>query len=210
MLFRRGSFPQTEWPADATAPSETFAAEAVSYVDQLYSTALRLTRSQTDAEDLVQDTYVKALRSAGQFQAGTNLRAWLFTILQNTFRNVRRDTGRNPVEVDSERLDTVEPVAGGHTPEARLLAEASDLAVRTALDSLPEAYRQAVWLRDIEECRYDEIARLLDIPVGTVMSRIARGRRLLQARLSAGEAVPAAERRDPTRAASTRRAASND
>jgi RNA polymerase sigma-70 factor, ECF subfamily len=209
MLFRRGAFPHTERAADATIPSETFAADAVSYVDQLYSTALRLTRNQTDAEDLVQDTYVKALRSAGQFEAGTNLRAWLFTILQNTFRNVRRDTGRSPVEVDSERLDTVEPVAGDRTPEARLLAEASDQAVRTALDGLPEAYRQAVWLRDIEDCRYDEIARLLDIPVGTVMSRIARGRRLLQARLSAGVAVPAAERRDPTRAASTPRAASN-
>jgi RNA polymerase sigma-70 factor (ECF subfamily) len=207
MLFRRSPFSGAERAAEATTARDDFASEAVEYVDQLYSTALRLTRNPADAEDLVQDTYVKAFRSARQFRAGTNLRAWLFTILQNTFRNLRRDTGRSPVDVDSERLDVLAPSDGARTPEARLIAAASDEAVRAALEGLPEPYRQAVWLRDIEDHKYEDIARLLDIPVGTVMSRIARGRRLLQARLAA-DSAPAtaageASAAPPPRAASS-------
>jgi RNA polymerase sigma-70 factor, ECF subfamily len=171
--------------ADEAMPrADRFTTEAVVYVDQLYATALRLTRNKSEAEDLVQDTYLKALRSARQFTPGTNLRAWLFTILRNTFRNRRRDRGRDPVEADSEQLEAVAPTVSDRTPEMALVGASLEAAVRAALDTLPPAFRDAVWLRDIDECSYEEIARLLDIPRGTVMSRISRGRRLLQARLN--------------------------
>jgi RNA polymerase sigma-70 factor (ECF subfamily) len=150
----------------------------------LYGTALRLTRRPADAEDLVQDTYLKAFRSSSQFQRGTNLKAWLFTILHNTFRNMRRHDGRNPVDVDSE---VVEQAAGDasreFTPEQLLTRASLDADLQAALDALPDAFRQAVWLRDVEELTYAEIAEALDVPVGTVMSRISRGRRALSERL---------------------------
>lgn len=205
MPFRQASFSGAS-PADASVAAP-FAAEAVSYLDQLYSTALRLTQNPADAEDLVQETYVKAFRSADRFEEGSNLRAWLFTILQNTFRNVRRDAARSPVEVDTERVTGAAPAADGHSPEAQLVATSSSEEVRAALEALPEPYRLAVQLRDIEDCKYDEIARLLEIPIGTVMSRIARGRRLLHDRLAArhrADAPPAA------RAASKRASGATD
>jgi RNA polymerase sigma-70 factor (ECF subfamily) len=153
-------------------------------VDSLYGTALRLTRRQADAEDLVQDTYLKAFRSAGQFQRGTNLKAWLFTILHNTFRNMRRHDGRNPVDVDSEYVEQAPAnAAGDFSPEELLTRAALDVDLQEALDALPEAFRQAVWLRDVEELTYAEIADVLDVPIGTVMSRISRGRRALYERL---------------------------
>jgi len=164
----------------------------------LYGTALRLTRQAQNAEDLVQDTYLKAFRSAHQFEAGTNLKAWLFTILHNTYRNMRRHDGRSPVEVDSEAVDRAVDVAGLDASPEQLLARASlDADVQTALDALPEAFRQAVWLRDVEELSYADIARVLDIPIGTVMSRISRGRRGLYEMLQARRAE--AERRVATR-----------
>jgi RNA polymerase sigma-70 factor (ECF subfamily) len=153
-------------------------------VDSLYGTALRLTRRQADAEDLVQDTYLKAFRSAGQFQRGTNLKAWLFTILHNTFRNMRRHDGRNPVDVDSEFVEQAPArSAGDCSPEELLTRATLDTDLQEALDALPEAFRQAVWLRDVEELTYAEIAGVLDVPIGTVMSRISRGRRALYDRL---------------------------
>lgn len=154
-------------------------------MDSLYRTALRLTRSPADAEDLVQDTYLKAFRAADTFRPGTNLRAWLFTILHNTARNRVRDRARETVDVDSE---TVEQAADqpsfstsgpAKTPETLLLDEALTPELQAAVDHLPDAFRQAVWLRDVEEFTYAEIAEMLGIPVGTVMSRISRGRRLL-------------------------------
>jgi RNA polymerase sigma-70 factor, ECF subfamily len=195
MWFRRDAL-RGLGRAESTESRPPFEAEAVGYVDQLYATALRLTRNRSDAEDLVQDTYLKAFRSAGRFRPGTNLRAWLFTILQNTARNLRRDAGRNPVDADSVRLEAAAPATADRTPEAELLGAARAAGVRAALDELPAVYRDAVWLRDIEEHSYEEIARRLAVPPGTVMSRIARGRRLLQARLSAapgGPAVPSLE-----------------
>jgi len=160
--------------------AEAFARAALSHIDSLYGMALRLTRRPADAEDLVQDTYLKAFRSAHQFEAGTNLKAWLFTILHNTFRNNRRDDGRNPVDVDSE---AVERAAGAgpadQSPEQILSRQTLDADLQAALDALPDAFRQAVWLRDVEELSYAEIAKVLDIPIGTVMSRISRGRRAL-------------------------------
>jgi len=162
-----------------------FAREALSYVDSLYGTALRLTRRPADAEDLVQDTYLKAFRASAQFERGTNLKAWLFTILHNTYRNMRRDDGRNPIEVDSEVVEQAMDVAGQEqTPEQLLTRATLDADLQAALDALPEAFRQAVWLRDVEEFSYAEIARMIDVPIGTVMSRISRGRRLLFERLA--------------------------
>ena len=172
----------------AAAPDRTatFEAEALASVDALYRTALRLTRVPADAEDLVQETYLKAFRAADQFEPGTNLRAWLFTILHNTARNRVRDRVREPVTVDSE---TVERAGGTMTgvdtdnPETLLLRDMLTPELQAAIDDLPEAFRQAVWLRDVEEFSYAEIATMLSIPVGTVMSRISRGRRLLFDRL---------------------------
>jgi RNA polymerase sigma-70 factor, ECF subfamily len=196
MVFRRRSSTSPDRPARAarTGADEAstsggdaaFAAEALAHIDSLYGTAMRLTRRAADAEDLVQDTYLKAFRSAAQFERGTNLKAWLFTILHNTFRNMRRHDGRNPIDVDSE---TVEQAAGDSSrdfsPEQLLTRASIDADLQAALDALPETFRQAVWLRDVEELTYAEIAAVLDVPVGTVMSRISRGRRALFNRLTA-------------------------
>jgi RNA polymerase sigma-70 factor (ECF subfamily) len=162
-----------------------FADEALSYIDALYGTALRLTRRPQDAEDLVQDTYLKAFRASKQFQRGTNLKAWLFTILHNTFRNMRRHDGRNPVDVNSETVEQAADVSGDErTPEQLLTRATLDADLQQALDELPDAFRQAVWLRDVEEFTYADIARIVDVPIGTVMSRISRGRRMLFERLA--------------------------
>jgi len=151
-------------------------------LDSLYRTALRLTRVPADAEDLVQDTYLKAFRAADSFETGTNLRAWLFTILHNSARNRARDRARERVTVDSdivERAAESPGADGGETPETLLLRDTLGPDLQAAIDALPEAFRQAVWLRDVEEFSYAEIAGMLDIPAGTVMSRISRGRRML-------------------------------
>ena len=159
MVLRR---PST--PPDSAAPAEEdeFAREALSYVDSLYGTALRLTRRQADAEDLVQDTYLKAFRAAEQFERGTNLKAWLFTILHNTFRNMRRHDVRSPVDVDSETVErAADLMAQDNTPEQLLTRATLDTDLQAALDSLPDTFRQAVWLRDVEEFSYAEIARII-------------------------------------------------
>jgi RNA polymerase sigma-70 factor (ECF subfamily) len=170
---------------------ERFESEALSYLDGLYATARRLTRDPAEAEDLVQETYVKAFRFAHRFEPGTNLKAWLFTILHNTFRNQRRDLARNPVTADSALVDRVSglsPTLGssGHsaTPEQLLMDRTLDADLQAAFDGLPDAFREAVWLRDVEEFSYGEIAQMVQVPIGTVMSRIARGRRQLHERLS--------------------------
>ena len=172
MAFRR--------PTGAPEDGGEFAQAALSHIDSLYGTALRLTRRAADAEDLVQETYLKAFRSAHQFEPGTNLKAWLYTILHNTFRNLRRHDARNPVDVDS---DAVDRAVGGspdeQSPERLLTRATLDADLQAALDALPDAFRQAVWLRDVEELTYAEMAKVLDIPIGTVMSRISRGRRAL-------------------------------
>jgi RNA polymerase sigma-70 factor (ECF subfamily) len=180
MAFRRSS---------ARGDDPEFTSAALSHIDSLYGTALRLTRRAADAEDLVQDTYLKAFRSAHQFEPGTNLKAWLFTILHNTFRNVRRHDGRSPVDVDSDAVERA-PNAGpaDQSPEQILSRRTLDADLQAALDDLPEAFRQAVWLRDVEELTYAEMAKVLDIPMGTVMSRISRGRRALSEGLRARRA----------------------
>jgi len=156
---------------------------------------MRLTRNRADAEDLVQDTYVKAFRHSGQFKRGTNLRAWLYTILHNTWRNRVRDASRDTVDVDSEQVEQLAAggIGGEHieTPERILMRSTLDADLQAALNSLPEAFREAVWLRDVEEFSYAEIAEMLNVPIGTVMSRISRGRRMLFEKLSPAAPVPA-------------------
>jgi RNA polymerase sigma-70 factor (ECF subfamily) len=167
--------------------SPAFESEALASLDSLYRAARRLTRVPADAEDLVQETYLKAFRAADRFEPGTNLRAWLFTILHNTARNRARDRARDTVAIDSELVDRaadaptpIGSVSGrGETPESLLLRETLGPELQAAIDDLPEAFRQAVWLRDVEEFSYAEIAEMLSVPIGTVMSRISRGRRLL-------------------------------
>jgi RNA polymerase sigma-70 factor, ECF subfamily len=186
MVFGRRSSPGGSGSSGAPSPQHdrAFADEALSYIDGLYGTALRLTRKPQDAEDLVQDTYLKAFRASKQFERGTNLKAWLFTILHNTFRNMRRHDGRNPVDVNSETVELAADAAGDdHTPEQLLSRATLDSDLQEALDSLPDAFRQAVWLRDVEEFTYAEIAKIVDVPIGTVMSRISRGRKMLHDRL---------------------------
>src|SRR5918996_3687530 len=180
---------------NARADADAFAAEVLGYLEPLYATALRLTRNRADAEDLVQDTFVKALRFTDRFERGTNLKAWLYTILHNTWRNRRRDASRDTVEVDSERVEQAATRPDGpiafDTPERILMRSTLDAELQAALDELPDAFREAVWLRDVEEFSYAEIAAMLGIPIGTVMSRISRGRRSLFERLSA--AAPGVE-----------------
>ena len=169
----------------AESAPDPLATEALSHIDSLYGAAMRLTRNPADAEDLVQDTYVKAFRFSEQFTAGTNLKAWLHTILHNTFLNLRRHADRDPVDVDSEQVEhaSARP-ADGPTPEDILLRGSLGADLQTAVDALPEAFRQAVWLRDVEEFSYKEIADILNVAAGTVMSRISRGRRLLYRHLT--------------------------
>lgn len=182
-MFRRRQQPD----ADA------FGAEVLRYLEPLYATALRLTRNRSDAEDLVQDTLVKALRFSDRFTTGTNMRAWLSTILHNTWRNRLRDASRETVDVDSARVEEAAAQPGsageGDTPEQLLLRGTLDADLRAALDELPDVFRQAVWLRDVEEFSYAEMASMLDVPIGTVMSRISRGRRMLLEALRASRAA---------------------
>jgi RNA polymerase sigma-70 factor (ECF subfamily) len=175
----------------AAAPDgDGFADGCLAHADALYRTARRLTRSAAEAEDLVQETFLKAFRASRRFERGTNLRAWLFTILVNSIRNRRRDQAREVVDVDSAAVERagIRPGAAAN-PEQQLLRATLDADLQEALDALPDAFRQAVWLRDVEDFSYAEIAAMLGIPVGTVMSRISRGRRLLFERLSGARAA---------------------
>lgn len=182
MPLTRGRRPH----AGQSGPGSAFEREALACLDSLYGAALRWSGNPADAEDLVQDTYLKAFRSANQYEPGTNLRAWLFTILHNTFLNSRRRGVREPLAVEPETIDRLAASSAGlETPEQLLLRDSLDADLRAALDALPELFRQAVWLRDVEEFTYAEIASMLGVPIGTVMSRISRGRRLLYERLNA-------------------------
>ena len=169
-----------------------FESEALAYLDQLYGAALRMTRNPTDAEDLVQETFAKAYASFHQFTPGTNLKAWLYRILTNTFINIYRAKKRRPQETDFDdveefslyrRMGGIEAADTERTPETEVLDAMPDEVVKEALESLPEQFRMAVLLADVEGFSYKEIAEIMDVPVGTVMSRLHRGRKQLQRRL---------------------------
>jgi RNA polymerase sigma-70 factor, ECF subfamily len=171
------------------ADQARFAELAMPYMDALYSAALRMTRKPADAEDLVQETYLRAYRGFGGFKDGTNLKAWLYKILTNTFINTYRAKKRRPEETDLDdtedfylyrRLGGLEAAAADRTPEAEVLEAIPEAAVKEALESLPEQFRMAVLLADVEGFSYKEIADILDVPIGTVMSRLHRGRKALQ------------------------------
>ena len=168
------------------ADQQEFATEAMQYAPQLYSAAVRMTRSRTDAEDLVQETYLRAYRGYANFTEGTNLRAWLFRILTNTFINSYRAKQRRVQETD---LDDVEDLylykrisgidVASRSAEDTLFELFTDDEVKNALEALPESFRMPVLLADVEDFSYKEIAEMLDIPIGTVMSRLHRGRKAM-------------------------------
>lgn len=176
-------------PPDDVQAAEAFAREALLHLDALYAFARWLTRNPADADDLVQETMLKGLRARATFQPGTNLRAWLFTILRRTFLNAQARSGREQPAASGPR--TPEGTAHGSDrlpevpvdPEPALLAAVSRRAIDAALAALPAEYREAIWLCDVEEMTVAEAAAVVGCPVGTIKSRVFRGRALLRASL---------------------------
>ena len=171
-------------PADSTRRA-AFEKEALVHLDALYRVALRLTGNPSDADDLVQETMLKAYRSWEQYQPGTNAKGWLLTILRNSFINEYRRRTRHPETVD---VDTIEPFAvfqdiQEEDPQGAFFDKIVDDEVRRAIDGLPDAFRETVVLSDVEGMSYQEIGKILGIPVGTVKSRLFRARQMLQAKL---------------------------
>lgn len=154
---------------------------ALQHMDAIYSAALRMARDKTEAEDLVQDTYLRAYRFFDRFQKGTSIKAWLFKILKNTFINNFKKQARTPehVNLDRLRLSEDEP-ASSHDPEEELLYRLFGDEFMRAIEAIPEEFRLVVLLSDVEGFSYKEIAEIVDRPIGTVMSRLYRGRRLLR------------------------------
>jgi RNA polymerase sigma-70 factor, ECF subfamily len=180
-------------PVQARAASERleerFERDAIPLLREMYGAALRMTRNPADAEDLVQETYLRAYRAFDSFQEGTNLRAWLYRILTNAYINVYRKRQREPQMVSDDEIEEwylYEKLGGAAaepSAETEVLERLPDQDVQEALASLPEQFRLAVLLADVEGFSYKEIAEILDIPMGTVMSRLHRGRRSLERRL---------------------------
>jgi RNA polymerase sigma-70 factor (ECF subfamily) len=165
-----------------------FEGQAMQYMDQLYAAAMRMTRNPSDAADLVQETYVKAYSAFGQFQQGTNLKAWLYRIQTNTFINLYRKNQRNPYQGTIDDLEdwqlggaeSITQSRSNRSAEAEAIDHLPDSAVKDALQSIPEDFRLAVYFADVEGFAYQEIADIMKTPVGTVMSRLHRGRRMLR------------------------------
>src|SRR3954447_7681603 len=177
-------------PADLR---DLFEEQAMPYIDQLYAAGMRMTRNPADAQDLVQETYVKAFSAFRQYQQGTNLKAWLYRILTNTFINSYRKKQRDPYKntIDDledwqlgEAVSTTSASRVSRSAEAEAIDHLPDSTVKDALQSIPEDFRLAVYLADVEGFSYQEIADIMKTPVGTVMSRLHRGRRLLRDRLT--------------------------
>jgi RNA polymerase sigma-70 factor, ECF subfamily len=194
----------SDTPQPSAELRKLFEDQALTFMDQLYAAALRMTRNPADAGDLVQETYVKAYAAFTSFEQGTNLKAWLYRILTNTFINSYRKNQRSPYqgtidELEDWQLGGAESLTQGRTTrsaEAEAIDHLPDSDVKAALQSIPEDFRLAVYLADVEGFSYQEIADIMKTPVGTVMSRLHRGRRLLRDLLAdyareRGIAVPA-------------------
>ncbi len=171
----------------ASQRRQRFERDAMQYLDQLYSGALRMTRNPEDAEDLVQEAYARAYSSFHQYKPGTNLRAWLFRILTNTYINLYRKRQRRPQETDGDGVEdwqmarvADQPPTGLRSAETEALDHLPDSDVKEALAEISEDFRIPVYLADVEGFAYKEIAEILDVPIGTVMSRLHRGRRSLR------------------------------
>jgi RNA polymerase sigma-70 factor (ECF subfamily) len=171
------------------ADRERFVDQAMPLMPSLYTAALRMTRNSADAEDLVQETYLKAYRGFGSFQEGTNLKSWLYKILTNTFINSYRSRRRRPTETELDevedlylyrRLGGADLASMSRSAEDLVVDQFSEAEVKRAVEALPEPFRLAVLLSDVEGFSYKEIAEILDVPIGTVMSRLHRGRKALQ------------------------------
>jgi RNA polymerase sigma-70 factor (ECF subfamily) len=174
---------------DQRTLDERFEREALPLLGEMYAGALRLTRNAADGEDLLQETYLRAYRGFGTFREGTNLRAWLYRILTNAFINIYRKRQREPQTVPDEEVpewylyDRLGGEGAEASAETEVLESLPDEDVQEALAALPDQFRLAVLLADVEGFSYKEIAEILDIPIGTVMSRLHRGRRALEKRL---------------------------
>jgi RNA polymerase sigma-70 factor (ECF subfamily) len=168
---------------------ENFTNDAMQYAPQLFSTALRMTRNRADAEDLVQETFLKGWRAFDSYQEGTNLRAWLFRIMTNTFINKYNSQQRKPQETELDeveemflfrRMGAFDQSKMNQSAEDQMLELFTDEEVKNAIEELPETFRMPVLLSDVEGFSYKEIAEMLDVPIGTVMSRLHRGRKAMQ------------------------------
>ena len=168
-----------------------FEQSALPHLNQLYRAAYYLTKNEADADDLVQGTFLKAYRCFHQYESGTNCRAWLLTILRSLFLNDYARKKRQPEMVDWDQIDRAyetmisqrNEASAGSNPETLLLAQVTDTQVTLALKALPEEYRTAIVLVDVEDLTYDEVVKVMHCPVGTVRSRVSRGRRMLQVAL---------------------------